>query len=116
MRLALPDPLSETLHLLRLTGTLYCRTELTAPWGVDLPALRDEQVGRVLAAIHRAPEKDWSVAVLAKEVGMSRSGFSARFTDLVGESAMRCSMFGRFSRKDVLRPEVGWPSVRQLCL
>jgi len=54
-----------------------------------LAALRDEQIGRALAAIHRAPEKDWSVAVLAKEVGMSRSGFSARFTDLVGESAMR---------------------------
>ncbi|MFT5287015.1 MAG: AraC-like DNA-binding protein [Planctomycetota bacterium] len=31
------DPLGETLHLLRLTGTLYCRAELTAPWGIDLP-------------------------------------------------------------------------------
>ena len=54
-----------------------------------LAALRDDQVGRALAAIHREPEKDWSVALLAKEVGMSRSGFSARFTSLVGESAMR---------------------------
>ena len=48
-----------------------------------------DRVGRALAAIHREPEKDWSVALLAKEVGMSRSGFSARFTSLVGESAMR---------------------------
>ena len=54
-----------------------------------LMALRDKQVGRALAAIHREPEKDWSVASLAKEVGMSRSGFSARFTNLVGESAKR---------------------------
>jgi AraC-like DNA-binding protein len=54
-----------------------------------LAALRDLQVGRALAVIHREPEKDWSVASLAKEVGMSRSGFSARFTSLVGESAMR---------------------------
>ena len=54
-----------------------------------LAALRDEHVGKALAAIHRAPEKDWSVASLAKEVGMSRSGFSARFSNLVGESAMR---------------------------
>jgi AraC-like DNA-binding protein len=54
-----------------------------------LAALRDDQVGRALAAIHREPEKDWTVALLAKEVGMSRSGFSARFTSLVGESAMR---------------------------
>lgn len=54
-----------------------------------LAALRDIQVGKALAAIHREPEKEWSVATLAKEVGMSRSGFSARFTNLVGESAMR---------------------------
>jgi AraC-like DNA-binding protein len=33
------DPLGETLHLLRLTGTLYRRSELTAPWGVCLPPL-----------------------------------------------------------------------------
>jgi len=54
-----------------------------------LAALRDEQVGRALANIHRAPEKDWSVELLAREVGMSRSAFSARFTGLVGEPAMR---------------------------
>jgi len=54
-----------------------------------LAALRDNHVGKALAAIHREPEKDWTLASLAKEVGMSRSGFSARFTNLVGESAMR---------------------------
>lgn len=54
-----------------------------------LAALRDKHVGRALAAIHREPEKDWSVDSLAREVGMSRSGFSARFTSLVGESAKR---------------------------
>jgi AraC-like DNA-binding protein len=52
-------------------------------------ALRDRQVGRALAAIHREPAKDWTLASLAREVGMSRSGFSARFTELVGDSAMR---------------------------
>ncbi|MCZ6669299.1 MAG: AraC family transcriptional regulator [Gammaproteobacteria bacterium] len=54
-----------------------------------LAALRDDQVGKALAAIHREPDKDWTVASLAKEVGMSRSGFSARFTNLVGQSAKR---------------------------
>jgi AraC-like DNA-binding protein len=54
-----------------------------------LAALRDHQIGKALAAIHREPKKKWSVASLAKEVGMSRSGFSARFTNMVGESAMR---------------------------
>ncbi|WP_066586377.1 AraC family transcriptional regulator [Cellulomonas timonensis] len=33
------DPLGESLHLLRLTGTLYCRAELGAPWGVEVPPL-----------------------------------------------------------------------------
>ena len=54
-----------------------------------LAALRDRQIGRALNAIHSEPEKAWSVASLAKEVGMSRSGFSARFTQLVGDSALR---------------------------
>jgi len=54
-----------------------------------LAALRDNHVGRALAAIHRQPEKDWTVASLAREVGMSRSGFSAKFTQLVGQSAKR---------------------------
>lgn len=53
-----------------------------------LAALRDPQIGRALALIHRRPEADWSLAGLAREAGMSRSGFAARFTDLVGQPAM----------------------------
>lgn len=52
-------------------------------------ALRDERIGRTLAAIHRAPEHDWTLASLSKLAGMSRSGFSARFTDLLGEAALQ---------------------------
>lgn len=33
------DQLGDGLHLLRLTGALYCRAELSAPWGVEFPAL-----------------------------------------------------------------------------
>jgi AraC-like DNA-binding protein len=32
-----PDPLGEALHFLRMSGTFYCRSELTAPWGLYLP-------------------------------------------------------------------------------
>lgn len=53
-----------------------------------LDALRDEHLGRALALVHRAPEADWTVAALASEAGLSRSAFSARFTDLVGEPPM----------------------------
>ena len=54
-----------------------------------LAALRDDQIGRALAAIHRTPGREWSVVSLAREAGMSRSAFAARFTDLVGEPAMQ---------------------------
>ena len=54
-----------------------------------LGALRDRQIGRAIAMIHRDPAQDWTVATLADAVAMSRSAFSARFTELVDESAMR---------------------------
>lgn len=34
------DPLGEALHYLRMSGAFYCRSELTAPWGLALPPLR----------------------------------------------------------------------------
>lgn len=52
-----------------------------------LAALRDRQLGRALALMHRQAERDWSVAELASAAGMSRSAFSARFTTLVGQPA-----------------------------
>ncbi len=54
-----------------------------------LGALRDPAIGKAIAMIHREPERDWSVASLAAEVAMSRSAFSARFSELVGQSAMQ---------------------------
>lgn len=38
---AFSDPLGEALHFLRMSGTFYCRSEFTAPWGLDLPAMPD---------------------------------------------------------------------------
>lgn len=35
------DPLGEALHLLRMSGTFYCPSELTAPWGLQIPPLPD---------------------------------------------------------------------------
>lgn len=53
-----------------------------------LRALRDRQIGRAIALIHREPARPWTVVALAREVAMSRSAFAARFTELVGEPAM----------------------------
>jgi AraC-like DNA-binding protein len=53
-----------------------------------LSALRDERIGKVLAAIHAEPEKEWSLAGLAAEANMSRSLFAARFSTMVGKPPM----------------------------
>jgi AraC-like DNA-binding protein len=54
-----------------------------------IAALHDPHIGKAMSLMHRMPERDWRVASLAREVGMSRSGFSARFTALAGESVLR---------------------------
>jgi AraC-like DNA-binding protein len=54
-----------------------------------LGALRDAQIGRAIARIHRDPAHPWTLALLAGEASMSRSAFAARFTELVGEPAMQ---------------------------
>lgn len=54
-----------------------------------LGAIRDERIGPALTLMHREPTKNWTVASLADEVAMSRSAFSARFTELVGKSPLQ---------------------------
>jgi AraC-like DNA-binding protein len=36
--------------------------------------------------LHARPDRSWTVATLAKEVGVSRAAFAKRFVELVGES------------------------------
>ncbi|TGX49118.1 AraC family transcriptional regulator [Sphingomonas gei] len=48
-------------------------------------ALSDKQVGTAITAIHHEPARRWTVETLALAVGMSRSGFAARFRTLVGD-------------------------------
>lgn len=49
-----------------------------------LGGLKDPQVSRAMGLIHRSPEEPWTASTLATRVGMSRSSFFARFTELVG--------------------------------
>jgi AraC-like DNA-binding protein len=58
----------------------------TSGW---IAAVRSPDVGRVLAAIHLEPHKDWTVAELARHMGASRSGFAERFARVVGETPAR---------------------------
>ena len=45
-------------------------------------AVRDPKLARLLAALHKEPGRNWSVADMASEMGMSRSVFAERFVEL----------------------------------
>jgi len=82
---AVVDRLAEALLMQTLRLFLDCTPE---PRGF-LAAVRDPSVGRALSSLHRDPARDWSVPELAAVAALSRSAFSDRFRELVGESPMR---------------------------
>ena len=53
-----------------------------------LTALKDKHIGQVLELIHKEPTKKWTLDMLAKSVGMSRSALAERFNRFVGEPPM----------------------------
>jgi transcriptional regulator GlxA family with amidase domain len=54
-----------------------------------LRGLRDPQIGRALALLHRDVAAPWTAESLAAAVAMSRSAFVDRFGDLVGKPPIR---------------------------
>ena len=89
-------------------------------------ALRDPQLGRALAVIHRNPEMEHTLVSLAACAGMSRSLFAARFTQMLGEPAMRYLTQWRMKLAhrrlqetseplSVLAAEVGYQSEAAFC-
>ena len=53
-----------------------------------LAAAGDAAVGRALAAMHRNPAQPWSLESLAREVAVSRSALTERFTRYLGVAPM----------------------------
>jgi len=67
---------------------LYMQTLPADATGL-LAGLRDPVVSRALRALHEAPEKPWSVELLAARIHASRSGLAGRFREVIGEPPMR---------------------------
>jgi AraC-like DNA-binding protein len=62
--------------------------------GVEHPsgwarALRDPAISTALSAMQERPERPWTVASLAAEVGLSRAAFARRFAALTGQAPLR---------------------------
>ncbi len=72
--------------------------EASVPTTGWLAALRDPQIGPVIAALHQRPEHPWSVDSLAATAHLSRSRFSQRFSELVGEAPMQYATKVRMHR------------------
>jgi len=56
---------------------------------VGLAGFADPNLARALAAFHRAPDKDWTVETLAREAGLSRTGFAIQFAAKLGLTPMQ---------------------------
>ncbi|MCC5968737.1 MAG: AraC family transcriptional regulator [Pararhodobacter sp.] len=53
-----------------------------------LRALGDPPLARALALVHERPDHPWTIAKLAREVGLSRTVFASRFRHCVGTGVM----------------------------
>lgn len=75
--------LADVLAASIIRGWVECACTDASGW---IAAVRCPQIGRVLAAVHQHPERDWSVAELASLMGASRSSFIEKFSSAVGET------------------------------
>lgn len=77
--------LADILLVQALRAYVGLRGKDSAGW---IGALTDERVGRALRLMHGDVGRRWTVDGLARAAGMSRSGFAARFKELVGASPL----------------------------
>ncbi|NLX13973.1 MAG: AraC family transcriptional regulator [Phycisphaerales bacterium] len=80
-----PTVINRLVRILLIKTFQDCPPRLPEGNGNWLKALKDPYIGRALGLMHREPETPWTVGTLAERVAMSRSVFSARFSELVGK-------------------------------
>ena len=78
--------------LAKLSEVLFVETlrryvaQLPAEQRGWLAGVRDQEVGKALAILHRKPANPWTIATLAAEVGTSRSVLAERFRTFLSET------------------------------
>lgn len=87
------------LVLARLADVLLVQAlRACAPDELGFRALADPSVSTALSLIHVRWDEPWTVEQLASAVGRSRSGFAARFRELVGEPPLRYLVHWRLTK------------------
>ena len=77
--------LSEALFVETLRRYIAQLTPAQTGW---LAGVRDPEVGKALALLHRQPAHPWTIATLANEVGVSRSVLAERFRHYLSDTPM----------------------------
>jgi transcriptional regulator GlxA family with amidase domain len=96
-------------HLLEvlLIEALRSTAELGTSPGL-LRGLSDERLAAAIRSMHAKPERSWTVAELAREAALSRSGFHERFQAAVGMAPIEYLTTWRLAlAKDLLRKREG---------
>ena len=76
--------LDRLLEVLLIEALRYRSDTLSGSDRGLLAGLADPKVGKALRLMHEDAQRPWTVAGLAEAIGMSRSAFAARFTDIIG--------------------------------
>lgn len=79
---AVINRIADILFIEVLRGHVESLPEGSGSW---LLALRDRALSAALAAMHRSPERDWTVPELAEIACLSRSAFADRFNQILGQ-------------------------------
>lgn len=78
--------LADVVAAFIVRGWVECGCGDATGW---VQALREPKLGRAIVALHRDPGRNWNVAELAAEAGVSRSVFAERFLAATGMTPVR---------------------------
>lgn len=76
-----------------------------------LAGMTDPLIGRALRLLHRSPGESWTVAALAAEAGVSRTGFAERFNRLMGTTPLRYLTHWRMQKARQLLADTHTPMI-----
>jgi AraC-like DNA-binding protein len=114
------DPLGEALHFLRMDGTFYCRSEFSAPWGLELPAFEDCLMFHIVTAGQCVLKVDGAEPCELRpgDLALVPHGAGHRLTSDIGVAAAKLFDLPReevSNRYEVIRHGEGGAKTTMIC-